>query len=89
MDRKDVIYRVTWLRTTSTDESSRRPSHPTTRTRRANCHIGRCQDTGSTFPTDPCVFPNHRKVPFRRISGVAASFMCTANAATHRRLRLD
>ncbi|GFV19371.1 HTH_Tnp_Tc3_2 domain-containing protein [Trichonephila clavipes] len=49
------------LRKPSKDQSSRRPSHHTARTRRANYLIGRCPNTGSTFTTAPCVFPNHRK----------------------------
>ncbi|GFW66626.1 hypothetical protein TNCV_1370591 [Trichonephila clavipes] len=52
---------ATRLRTPSTDQSSRRPSHHTTRTRRANFLIDRCPDTGSTFTTGSCVFLNYRK----------------------------
>ncbi|GFV45345.1 hypothetical protein TNCV_2824891 [Trichonephila clavipes] len=54
---------ATRLRTPSTDQSLRRPSHPTTRTCKAICHIGHYPDTGSTFTTGPYVFPNHRKMP--------------------------
>ncbi|GFT91980.1 hypothetical protein TNCV_125101 [Trichonephila clavipes] len=46
---------------------------------RANCLFGRCPDTGSSFTAFPCVFPNHRKVPGRRISDIAVSIMCAAN----------
>ncbi|GFW15548.1 hypothetical protein TNCV_4656881 [Trichonephila clavipes] len=49
------IYTDTRLRTPSIDQSLRRPSHHTTRVRRAKCLIGRCPDTGSTFTTSPCL----------------------------------
>ncbi|GFW71844.1 hypothetical protein TNCV_3220201 [Trichonephila clavipes] len=48
----------------STDQSSRRPSHHTTRTSRTNCL---------------CVFPYHRKEPGRMTSGIVESITCAAN----------
>ncbi|GFV42918.1 uncharacterized protein TNCV_1587261 [Trichonephila clavipes] len=50
---------TTTLRAPSSDHSLRRSSYHTTRPRRANCLIGHCPNTGSTFTTDPCVFLNH------------------------------
>ncbi|GFV70152.1 uncharacterized protein TNCV_2552961 [Trichonephila clavipes] len=43
LDPRDVIYTKTRLRTTSTDQSSRRPPHRKKCTRTANCFIGHLQ----------------------------------------------
>ncbi|GFW16204.1 cadherin EGF LAG seven-pass G-type receptor 2 [Trichonephila clavipes] len=64
---ENIIYTVTRLRTLSTDQSLRRPSHHSTRTRRANCLIGHFPDTRSTFTSGPCVFPNHSKASSVRV----------------------
>ncbi|GFV97755.1 hypothetical protein TNCV_2313401 [Trichonephila clavipes] len=79
VDRRDVIYTATRLRTPSADQSSRRPSHHTTCPSRANCLIGHYPDTSSTFTTDPCVFLNHLKAPGGGTFGIVARITCAAN----------
>ncbi|GFX17585.1 transposable element Tcb2 transposase [Trichonephila clavipes] len=64
VDSRYVIYMKTRLRTSSTDQSSRRPPHRNEFTRIANCFIGRHPGTDSTFIRHPCVFSNHTKVVF-------------------------
>ncbi|GFU83804.1 transposable element Tcb2 transposase [Trichonephila clavipes] len=49
VDRRDIIYMETGLTAPFTNQSSRRPSHHTTRPNRANSLIGRCPDAGITF----------------------------------------
>ncbi|GFV56681.1 transposable element Tcb2 transposase [Trichonephila clavipes] len=49
MDPRDIFYTKTTLRTPSTDQSSRRPSHSKKYMRTANCFIGCHPSTGSTF----------------------------------------
>ncbi|GFW70440.1 transposable element Tcb2 transposase [Trichonephila clavipes] len=49
VDLRDVIYTKTRLRTTSTDQSSRRPPHRKKCTCATNCFIGCHPGTGSTF----------------------------------------
>ncbi|GFU35696.1 hypothetical protein TNCV_1203701 [Trichonephila clavipes] len=61
VDRIVVIYTAPRLRTPSTDQSTRRKSRHTSHKRRANCLIGHCPDTGSTFTTSPCVLLKHRR----------------------------
>ncbi|GFT14972.1 hypothetical protein TNCV_4315621 [Trichonephila clavipes] len=53
VDRRDVIYTVTRLRTPSVDQSSRRPSHHTTRMRRATCLIGAVQKQAESSIRNP------------------------------------
>ncbi|GFX98449.1 uncharacterized protein TNCV_4002181 [Trichonephila clavipes] len=78
VDPRDIIYTKTKLRTPSTDQSSRRPSHRKKCTRTANCFITRHPDTGSTFNKGHCVFLNHKKVPGRRTFGITVPIMRAA-----------
>ncbi|GFV91207.1 uncharacterized protein TNCV_897281 [Trichonephila clavipes] len=53
VDKKDTIYTAIKLRAPSTVQSSKRPSHHTTRMYRVNCLIGRYLDSSSTFTAGP------------------------------------
>ncbi|GFX76910.1 uncharacterized protein TNCV_3279451 [Trichonephila clavipes] len=90
VDRRDVIFTVTRLRTPSTDQSSRRPSHHTKRTRIDNCLIGRCPDTSSIFTTRAPV--SSRTIASRLSEGHLVSqrpLRVLPMIPTHRHLHLD